>query len=89
MYCFFYETDYTHDPERFFYFPSSLVYPDDIGRIVIEVRAYGIKTIISCFVCDAVFIEPVNLFFCYFTIDSHQFFFNESFGVIGPFVIYR
>ena len=52
-----------HDTEGLFDLPTVMTDPDDLPRIIIQVRADCIETVILCLFCDDRFIQFVTCIF--------------------------
>ena len=54
-----------HDPEGFFYFPSSMVYFQDCADVIIEIGLDSIETIILCLLINSCLIQFICDFYIF------------------------
>lgn len=77
-----------HDPEAFLDLPSAAINADDIRNVIFQVCAYGIETIVLCFIGDGIIIKVVFCDVCCFSIGRSVDFPYEALIVCLPFMLY-
>src|SRR5699024_9091176 len=78
-----------HNPETFLYFPAALVCLYDPGDVLIEIRAYRIKTVVFFFIIDDGLIDITGSNICRFPIFCRMVSLYKSFGIVLLFLSRR